>query len=964
MEYKIEPTHTAPPDLNDLFEEEHSSEVETNPHQQESSPEFNLNPRGSLQIIGPGVKQAIKEIGTLLKRIKDPRLDYWFEEELILYNLLTWWEIKQLLEENKVNEVVYGLCSTQNRNKQKVYCYIKESKNKQLLNWWRNEKDKFQEEDFKQIFDEIVKGEFDDYLNLNYPIEELPETKPGDLILPSAEEDNEESESEYEEEETESSDTKLKIHVSTPEPNAGNSEQEDSDNNIISRIRRITSPPPIILPINEILIGNRNFESPPYNPNIVFGNFENNPEYDAGSDTSPENKNKKGKKKVGLKVTPTIIPSVPKSIPILTSQIFQQTMGKSSGSSSASNQLTFTNVINSIDNEVEIEVDGIEDEVKNFKVEGMPFYRDIHEEEFWHTPHVKNSRIQQDGKKLRIPWKYFINPSYQSQAYKEQKEKEYQQATADYEKLRRKKIADWNQDEQKQFLEYQAMITERNREVMEQMEMEKKLGETLIDRHKQKKGWSDWLGDPFREQTFFEPDPNERLIFGDNDVAHEEKPEIPSTGDKNQDKWFETMEKVLDRIAPHEYKFVNYPVFNGTQDPYEWLVKFENSCAINHVKNGRKLELLNGCLEGSAQSWWRNIRHMCKRFGGLYDQTRDRKESFKYWFLEQFCGPDKQYEWNQQLRRLEQQPGERVSDYATKLTDLYFRADPQKKYPEYDMLNQFLKGLRRELRVQVRMMQPRNLQEAINKAKAAEMAYSDNQPLAAYSLLGESNEVKNELAEIKALLTLTDNKEVCSLCYGKYGRHDPKDCPNRSVNMAKRQNTEQQKCFNCNQTGHFSKNCPNKRVQQQSTALKCYNCGKEGHMSKNCQQKAAEKCQICGRTNHTALDCRQIRNNNQVSRNLQFNQQNQRSNNFNNNNNRNNSNFNNNRNNDNNYNNNRNNGNNNNRNTNFGNSNNRQGNAYYSQNDINDLLEENRTYQNTIASSMTELANSIKNLKD
>jgi hypothetical protein len=139
-----------------------------------------------------------------------------------------------------------------------------------------------------------------------------------------------------------------------------------------------------------------------------------------------------------------------------------------------------------------------------------------------------------------------------------------------------------------------------------------------------------------------------------------------------------------------------------------------------------------------------------------------------------------------------------------------------------------------------------------------------------------------------------------------------------------------------------------------------------GHYAKNCTKKSGEKCQICGKNGHAALTCNQLKNNNQASRNIQFNQQNRRdnnndnrSNNYNNNN-RNNNNNNNRNNNGNNY-----NRNNNNRNTNFRNSNTRQRNAYYSQNDGNDLIEDDEEdYQDTLAKSMIELANSIKNLKE
>jgi len=137
-----------------------------------------------------------------------------------------------------------------------------------------------------------------------------------------------------------------------------------------------------------------------------------------------------------------------------------------------------------------------------------------------------------------------------------------------------------------------------------------------------------------------------------------------------------------------------------------------------------------------------------------------------------------------------------------------------------------------------------------------------------------------------------------------------------------------------------------------------------GHYARNCTKKSGEKCQICGKNGHAALTCNQLKNNNQASRNIQFNQQNRRDNN-NNNNNRNNS-YNNNNNNRNNSGNNYNRNNNNNRNTNFGNSNTKQRNAYYSQNDDgNDKIDnDEENYQDTLAKSMIELANSIKNLKE
>ena len=114
----------------------------------------------------------------------------------------------------------------------------------------------------------------------------------------------------------------------------------------------------------------------------------------------------------------------------------------------------------------------------------MPFLRIVTEPEYWTTPHVKNSKLKQDGKKITIPIQWYLNPNYQDKATKEQKEKKFKQLELQYDQIRNKAVADWDQDEQKLFLEYQAVLTDRNREVMEAMEMEKKLGQSLLDRHK------------------------------------------------------------------------------------------------------------------------------------------------------------------------------------------------------------------------------------------------------------------------------------------------------------------------------------------------------------------------------------------------------------------------------------------------------------------------------------------------
>jgi len=66
---------------------------------------------------------------------------------------------------------------------------------------------------------------------------------------------------------------------------------------------------------------------------------------------------------------------------------------------------------------------------------------------------------------------------------------------------------------------------------------------------------------------------------------------------------------------------------------------------------------------------------------------------------------------------------------------LWHRVNPNNNYPEVDKIQQFVDGLRQEFQIPVQAKNLITISQAVNKAKAIEVAYSKGSSLSAYSLL-------------------------------------------------------------------------------------------------------------------------------------------------------------------------------------------------------------------------------------
>ncbi|KYM96030.1 Copia protein [Cyphomyrmex costatus] len=71
----------------------------------------------------------------------------------------------------------------------------------------------------------------------------------------------------------------------------------------------------------------------------------------------------------------------------------------------------------------------------------------------------------------------------------------------------------------------------------------------------------------------------------------------------------------------------------------------------------------------------------------------------------------------------------------------------------------------------------------------------------------------------------------------------------------------QKKCFKCNKTGHFAKNCRMKTDIKDKKQIRCFKCNKVGHIARlrrdgdSDSVKDEKKCNICKKNNHEEKDC-------------------------------------------------------------------------------------------------------------
>ncbi|XP_042954591.1 uncharacterized protein LOC122291003 [Carya illinoinensis] len=153
---------------------------------------------------------------------------------------------------------------------------------------------------------------------------------------------------------------------------------------------------------------------------------------------------------------------------------------------------------------------------------------------------------------------------------------------------------------------------------------------------------------------------------------------------------------------------VDFPKFNGG-DPYEWLDKVDHYFRVYDVPRRERVSTACFYLEGKASKWWRWIRDQYEK-----DEKRLGWTAFEKEFLMQF-GPSPIVNHHGQLEKLKQEG--KVHHYIEEFRQLQTLV---RGWSKEALIGTFVDGLKPWLAKEIKLNQPRSLQEVMRMAEILE----------------------------------------------------------------------------------------------------------------------------------------------------------------------------------------------------------------------------------------------------
>ena len=234
------------------------------------------------------------------------------------------------------------------------------------------------------------------------------------------------------------------------------------------------------------------------------------------------------------------------------------------------------------------------------------------------------------------------------------------------------------------------------------------------------------------------------------------------------------------------------------QDPVEWLRDFEVAATANGITDIRKIQIVRGYLEGAAAAWFDQRATDNALVLTTWSNVAHDEHDFKHRFVLKFRTPRKVEQWQNELETL-QQTGS-IDEYTNRFNALLKKVDPINAYPDDYKTRTYKRGLKPEIRKWVRINADGTLQNIINVAKTVEEANSEEPTLAYHQTQTKPTADLTQLTTV--LQNLTSRLETLET--PKRPAFQPR---NNDWNYSRNNNYQPPICYNCNETGHLSRNC-------------------------------------------------------------------------------------------------------------------------------------------------------------
>ncbi|XP_071728633.1 uncharacterized protein [Rutidosis leptorrhynchoides] len=268
-----------------------------------------------------------------------------------------------------------------------------------------------------------------------------------------------------------------------------------------------------------------------------------------------------------------------------------------------------------------------------------------------------------------------------------------------------------------------------------------------------------------------------------------------STDDESQQYYHRETQPARQQNRSDDFRLkVDLPSFNGTlsiEEFLDWLAEVERFFEFADIPENKQVKLVAYRLKGGASSWWEQTQNQRQRARKLPIRNWNK---MKRMLISRFLPPDYEqflFEQYQSLRQGQKTVAECTVDF------LRLASRNNIVETEGQQISRYLFGLRPAIREKIGCQVIMTLTEACNLARRAETMTTRGN-------FGNYQYASTSRAPTKPATTTITTPEIT-----------PQDSNTKEAGKKPISNTYSRptidKCYRCNQTGHKSNNCPQRR---------------------------------------------------------------------------------------------------------------------------------------------------------